>query len=71
MRGLTGISDPALLRASHIVPWSACESDAERRCGMLPSTVRSSHLTTRAGPSSRPASASKRVPNCAGIPPFR
>lgn len=27
---LTGISDPALLRASHIVPWSDCESDAQR-----------------------------------------
>lgn len=27
---LTGISDPALLRASHITPWSECESDAER-----------------------------------------
>lgn len=27
---LTGITDPALLRASHIVPWSECESDAER-----------------------------------------
>jgi hypothetical protein len=27
---LTGISDPALLRASHIVPWSECETDAER-----------------------------------------
>ncbi len=27
---LTGIADTALLRASHIVPWSACESDAER-----------------------------------------
>lgn len=27
---LTGISDPALLRASHIVPWVDCESDAER-----------------------------------------
>ena len=27
---LTGISDPALLRASHIVPWSECDSDAER-----------------------------------------
>jgi hypothetical protein len=27
---LTGISDPALLRASHIVPWADCESDAER-----------------------------------------
>lgn len=27
---LTGISDAALLRASHIVPWSACDSDAER-----------------------------------------
>lgn len=27
---LTGISDPALLRASHIIPWAACESDAER-----------------------------------------
>jgi len=27
---LTGISDAALLRASHIVPWADCESDAER-----------------------------------------
>jgi hypothetical protein len=27
---LTGIPDPALLRASHIVPWSACTSDAQR-----------------------------------------
>ena len=27
---LTGITDPALLRASHIVPWAACESDALR-----------------------------------------
>jgi len=27
---LTGISDPALLRASHIIPWSECDSDAER-----------------------------------------
>lgn len=27
---LTGISDPALLRASHIIPWSDCKSDAER-----------------------------------------
>jgi hypothetical protein len=27
---LTGISDPALLRVSHIIPWSLCESDAER-----------------------------------------
>jgi hypothetical protein len=27
---ITGISDPALLRASHIVPWSDCESDAQR-----------------------------------------
>ncbi|URI16137.1 HNH endonuclease [Brevundimonas albigilva] len=27
---LTGISDPALLRASHIVPWADCESNAER-----------------------------------------
>lgn len=27
---LTGISDPALLRASHIIPWSECNSDAER-----------------------------------------
>jgi len=27
---LTGITDPALLRASHIVPWVECESDAER-----------------------------------------
>ena len=27
---LTGIADPELLRASHIKPWSACETDAER-----------------------------------------
>ncbi|TRL37193.1 HNH endonuclease [Methylosinus sporium] len=27
---LTGISDPALLRASHIIPWADCQSDAER-----------------------------------------
>lgn len=27
---LTGITDPALLRASHIVPWKDCASDAER-----------------------------------------
>ncbi len=27
---LTGITDPALLRASHIIPWSDCETDAER-----------------------------------------
>jgi hypothetical protein len=27
---LTGISDSPLLRASHIIPWADCESDAER-----------------------------------------
>lgn len=27
---LTGIDDPALLRASHIVPWAECETDAQR-----------------------------------------
>lgn len=27
---LTGVSDPALLRASHIVPWAECTSDCER-----------------------------------------
>jgi hypothetical protein len=27
---LTGIGDPALLRASHIKPWRACENDTER-----------------------------------------
>lgn len=27
---LTGMSDPGLLRASHIIPWAECESDAER-----------------------------------------
>lgn len=27
---LTGITDVALLRASHIVPWAQCNSDAER-----------------------------------------
>lgn len=27
---LTGITDPALLRASHIVPWAECDSDSER-----------------------------------------
>ena len=27
---MTGITEPGLLRASHIVPWAECESDAER-----------------------------------------
>ena len=27
---LTGITDPALLRASHIVPWKDCSGDAQR-----------------------------------------
>lgn len=27
---LTGISDAALLRASHIIPWAECSTDAER-----------------------------------------
>lgn len=27
---LTGITDPELLRASHIVPWSECQDDAQR-----------------------------------------
>ena len=27
---LTGIADPALLRASHIVPWAECDTDAQR-----------------------------------------
>jgi hypothetical protein len=27
---LIGITDVALLRASHIIPWAACDSDAER-----------------------------------------
>lgn len=27
---LTGIADTALLRASHIIPWAVCETDAER-----------------------------------------
>ncbi len=27
---LTGITDPALLRASHIVPWAACRDDTQR-----------------------------------------
>lgn len=27
---ITGIADPALLRASHIVPWAMCESDEQR-----------------------------------------
>jgi hypothetical protein len=27
---MTGITDPALLKASHIVPWAECESDAQR-----------------------------------------
>ena len=27
---LTGISDPPLLRASHVIPWAECESDDER-----------------------------------------
>ena len=27
---MTGIADPALLRASHIVPWAECDDDAHR-----------------------------------------
>jgi predicted restriction endonuclease len=27
---ITGITDNALLRASHIIPWARCDSDAER-----------------------------------------
>jgi predicted restriction endonuclease len=27
---LTGIDEPELLRASHIIPWNRCESDTER-----------------------------------------
>jgi predicted restriction endonuclease len=27
---LTSITDPALLRASHIIPWAECATDAER-----------------------------------------
>lgn len=27
---MTGITEPELLRASHIVPWTECETDAER-----------------------------------------
>jgi len=27
---ITGITDSALLRASHIIPWARCESDADR-----------------------------------------
>jgi predicted restriction endonuclease len=27
---LTGTTDPGLLRASHIKPWSVCETNAER-----------------------------------------
>lgn len=39
---LTGITDPALLRASHIIPWADCENDAERleiHNGLLPSAL--------------------------------
>ena len=27
---MTGVADPALLRASHIVPWAECDDDAQR-----------------------------------------
>lgn len=27
---MTGVSDPSLLRASHIVPWAECDDDAQR-----------------------------------------
>lgn len=40
---LTGISDRALLRASHIIPWAECETDAERldvHNGLLLSALR-------------------------------
>jgi len=29
-RPLTGVREPELLRASHIIPWAACSSDQER-----------------------------------------
>jgi hypothetical protein len=29
---ITGITDPALLRASHIVPWADCDERATPRC---------------------------------------
>jgi hypothetical protein len=36
---LTGIIEPELLRASHIIPWADCESDAERLTTPLIFTV--------------------------------
>ena len=27
---VTGVAEPSLLRASHIIPWAKCESDEER-----------------------------------------
>ena len=77
---LTGIADAASLRASHIIPWANCESDAERldvHNGLLLSALWDAAFDralvtfeTKVSPSFRPVSASKRAPNSAGIPDF-
>jgi hypothetical protein len=38
---ITGIADPALLRASHIVPWSECDDAQASTCTMACSSPRS------------------------------
>jgi hypothetical protein len=71
---LTGITDPALLRASHIIPRADCDSDAERLnnglllspCGTPPSTARSSPSTTTEARSSPQRSAKPPAPNSDG-----
>ena len=58
---ITGITDPALLRASHFVPWAECDDTrngsmctmaySSLHCGMQPSMLASS-----ASPTTEPCS---------------
>lgn len=76
---LTGITDAALLRASHIVPWAECETDAERldvHNGLLLSALWDAAfdraLVTfddQGRPEFSPSSASKLIPSFAGAHP--
>jgi len=53
---LTGITDPALLRASHIVPWASCDSDAQRldvHNGLLLSALWDGVVQVRVTPKTR------------------
>lgn len=76
----TGITDPALLRGSHIIPWADCESDAERlnvHNGLILSALWDAAfdraLVTfddEGNPHSRRPSADTAAPSSAGSPVF-